>query len=191
MQQYRWVCRCCHRTPVTNPDTPHLHLPPSPGGRGAAVVAPFEHTPHALTRARIEPLQVGVALLTGKTDAPAAVQGDGAEPMSYEKEVVTTEGGLEAEVKVGGGVGICQVARARARLWSAWAAQLCAASRPPLLEESTHTRIIRQSGASAGAPALPPCHPAAQLHSHPAGRLDARHQPCRASSQQHRGYSRV
>lgn len=41
--------------------------------------------------------QVGVALLTGKTGAPAAA---GPERMDYEKEVVTTEGGLEALVEV-------------------------------------------------------------------------------------------
>ena len=43
-------------------------------------------------------LQVGVALLSGKTGAPPAA--DGAEPMAYEKEAVTTEGGLEATVEV-------------------------------------------------------------------------------------------
>ena len=42
--------------------------------------------------------QVGVALLTGKTGAAPAA--DGAESMAYEKEAVTTEGGLEATVEV-------------------------------------------------------------------------------------------
>lgn len=42
--------------------------------------------------------QVGVALLSGKTGAPPAA--DGAEPMAYEKEAMTTEGGLEATVEV-------------------------------------------------------------------------------------------
>lgn len=41
--------------------------------------------------------KVGVALLSGKTGAPPAA--DGAEPMAYEKEAVTTEGGLEATVE--------------------------------------------------------------------------------------------
>lgn len=41
--------------------------------------------------------QVGVALLTGKTGAPPA---SGVEQMEYEKEMVTTEGGLEAVVEV-------------------------------------------------------------------------------------------
>ena len=45
--------------------------------------------------------QVGVALLTGKTGAPPPA--DGAEPMAYEKEAVTTEGGLEATVEVRNG----------------------------------------------------------------------------------------
>ncbi len=39
-----------------------------------------------------------MALLSGKTGAPPAA--DGAEPMAYEKEAVTTEGGLEATVEV-------------------------------------------------------------------------------------------
>lgn len=40
-----------------------------------------------------------MALLTGKTGAPPPAA-DGAEPMAYDKEVVTTEGGLEAVVQV-------------------------------------------------------------------------------------------
>lgn len=50
-------------------------------------------------RSLSHPGQLGVALLSGKTDAAAPVQGVG-EEMSYEREVVTTEGGLEAETHV-------------------------------------------------------------------------------------------
>lgn len=48
---------------------------------------------------------MGVALLTGKTGAAPAA--DGAEPMAYEKEAVTTEGGLEATVEVSCAVAHC------------------------------------------------------------------------------------
>ena len=39
---------------------------------------------------------MGLALLTGDTKPPASAAGEGPEPMNYEAETVTTEGGLEA-----------------------------------------------------------------------------------------------
>ena len=40
-----------------------------------------------------------MALLTGETKASTAAAGEGPEPMNYEAETVTTEGGLEAVVQ--------------------------------------------------------------------------------------------
>lgn len=96
--------------------------------------------------------QVGVALLSGKTDAPAAVQGV-AEEMSYEREVVTTEGGLEAETHV-------RAARLRCSSLPASAGRVeaalaCGRSRRPL------PRAAAASSHAAAPPLPPPADPAA------------------------------